>query len=127
MRELDPRLAVTDVATGDELIADSLTSPRYLTVLIGMFAAAALVLSVVGVYGVMAYFVQQRTRDIGIRLALGGEPAAMRRLVVRQGCSLVVRGRDRRIVSASRAPDRAAIFVTTLLVRRAARPIRGDA
>ena len=57
-----------------------------------MFALAALILSVVGVYGVMAYFVQQHTRDIGIRLALGGEPAAMRRMVVRQGLRLVLVG-----------------------------------
>ena len=92
MHELDPNLAVTDMATGNELIATSLTSPRYLTVVVGVFAAAALILSVVGVYGVMAYFVAQRTRDIGIRLALGGDPAAMRRLIVRQGLQLVLVG-----------------------------------
>ena len=92
MHELDPNLAVTDLATGNELIATSLTSPRYLTVVVGVFAAAALILSVVGVYGVMAYFVAQRTRDIGIRLALGGDPAAMRRLIVRQGLQLVLVG-----------------------------------
>ena len=57
-----------------------------------MFALAALVLSVVGIYGVMAYFVQQHTRDIGIRLALGGEPSDVRRMVVLQGLRLVVVG-----------------------------------
>ncbi len=92
MREIDPNLAVTDISTGDELVSSSLIAPRYLSVLIGMFALTALVLSVVGIYGVMAYFVQQHTRDIGIRLALGGEPSAMRRLVVRQGLGLVATG-----------------------------------
>lgn len=92
VRELDPGLALSEVATGDDLVASSLAQPRYLTVLIGMFAIAALVLSLVGVYGVMAYFVQQHTRDIGVRLALGGDPAAMRRLVLLQGLRIVAIG-----------------------------------
>ena len=90
--ELDPGLALSSIATGDELVSDSLAAPRYLSVLIGMFALAALVLSVVGIYGVMAYFVQQHTRDIGIRLALGGEPSDVRRMVVLQGLRLVAAG-----------------------------------
>jgi predicted permease len=92
VRELDPELALTNVASGDELMSTSLAAPRYLSVLVGIFAVAALVLSVVGIYGVMAYFVQQHTRDIGIRLALGGEPARVRRMVVFQGLRLVVVG-----------------------------------
>ncbi len=92
VRELDPGLALSNIATGDDLVSDSLAAPRYLSVLVGMFAMAALVLSVVGVYGVMAYFVQQHTRDIGIRLALGGEPSDVRRMVVLQGLRLVVVG-----------------------------------
>jgi ABC-type antimicrobial peptide transport system permease subunit len=73
-------------------VAGALATPRYLTVLIGVFGVTALVLSLVGIYGVMAYFVQQHTRDIGIRLALGGEPSAMRRMVVAQGLQLVAGG-----------------------------------
>jgi putative ABC transport system permease protein len=92
VRELDPGLALTDVATGQELVFDSLAQPRYLSVLVGMFALAALLLSVVGIYGVMTYFVEQHTRDIGIRLALGAEPSAMRRMVVGQGLRLVAFG-----------------------------------
>jgi putative ABC transport system permease protein len=92
IHEMDPTLAVSNIKTGDDLMAASLAQPRYLTVLVGMFALTALVLSVVGVYGVMAYFVQQHTRDIGIRLALGGEPADVRRMVILGGVKLVVAG-----------------------------------
>jgi putative ABC transport system permease protein len=92
VHELDAGLAVTNIATGGDLVARSLSAPRYLSVLVGMFAAAALLLSVVGIYGVMAHFVQQHTRDIGIRLALGGEPSDVRRMVVLQGLRLVVIG-----------------------------------
>lgn len=89
---LDPELALADVATGDDLVAASLTQPRYLTVLIGIFALTALVLSIVGVYGVMAYFVQQHARDIGIRLALGGEPSRVGRMIVTEGLQFVAIG-----------------------------------
>ena len=89
---LDPALAVSDVATGDELVASSLVVPRYLGSLVAMFAVAALLLSIVGVYGVMTHFVQQHTREIGIRLALGGEPSAMRRMIVGQGIRLALLG-----------------------------------
>src|SRR3954453_187290 len=90
--DLDPQLAVTDVATGDELVDEALSQPRYLSVLISMFAITALVLSIVGVYGVMAYFVQQHARDIGIRLALGGDPSRLRRMVVLNGIQFVAVG-----------------------------------
>jgi predicted permease len=92
VRELDPGLALTSVATGDDLVSESLAAPRYLSVLVGMFALSALLLSVVGIYGVMTHFVQQHTRDIGIRLALGGEPWNVRRMIVLQGLRLVVVG-----------------------------------
>jgi hypothetical protein len=92
IQELDPTLALESVSTGNELVATAMEAPQYLTVVIGMFAITAVLLSLVGIYGVMAYFVQQHTRDIGIRLALGGEPSAMRRLVVVQGLRLVAIG-----------------------------------
>ena len=92
VQELDPGLALSNVATGDELLSTSLMAPRYLSVLVGVFAAAALLLAIVGVYGVMAYFVDQHTHDIGIRLALGGEPSAVRRMIVLQGLRLVAAG-----------------------------------
>jgi putative ABC transport system permease protein len=92
LKEIDPALPLTNIATGEELVANSLVTPRYLSLLLGMFALTALVLSIVGVYGVMAHFVEQHTRDIGIRLALGGDPAAMRRFVIMQGLRLVIAG-----------------------------------
>jgi ABC-type antimicrobial peptide transport system permease subunit len=73
----------------EELLADSLEVPRLLSALVAAFAGAALLLSVVGVYGVMAYVVQQHTREIGIRLALGGPPRAVRRMVVGHGMRVV--------------------------------------
>ncbi|HSC26942.1 MAG TPA: ABC transporter permease [Vicinamibacterales bacterium] len=92
VRQLDQSLPLTDIATGEELVSNSLATSRHLSVLVGMFALTAVALSLVGIYGVMVYFVQQHTRDIGIRLALGGEPSAMRRIVVAQGLRLVVVG-----------------------------------
>jgi putative ABC transport system permease protein len=92
MRELDPNLALSDMATVEDLVTTSLATPRYLSVLVGTFGAAALLLSLVGIYGVMTYFVQQHRRDIGIRLALGGDPSQVGRLVIRQGLAVVAIG-----------------------------------
>jgi len=92
VKGLDPGLALADVATGDDLMAEALATPRYLGVLIALFSGTAFVLSLVGIYGVMAWFVQQHTRDIGIRLAIGGDPAQVRRMVVFQGVRLVGAG-----------------------------------
>ncbi len=86
--ELDPALSLSAVATGDELVSASLAAPRDLSVVVGLFGLAALALSVLGVYGVMAYYVEQRARDMGIRLALGGAPSAIRRMVMVQGLGL---------------------------------------
>jgi predicted permease len=92
VRDLDPGLAVADVASGPELIASSIAQPRSLAVVFGIFAATAVALSVVGIYGIMAYFVEQRRREIGIRIALGGHPAAVRRMILGQGVRLVAAG-----------------------------------
>jgi predicted lysophospholipase L1 biosynthesis ABC-type transport system permease subunit len=91
-RELDPSLALSAVATVDELVSDSLAKPRYLSVLAATFGATALALSLVGIYGVMTYFVQQHRRDIAIRLALGGDPFQIGRRVVSQGLTIVLIG-----------------------------------
>jgi predicted permease len=92
VRELDPALPLESVATLEERVAASLDVPRLLSRLVAAFAAVALLLSVVGVYGVMSYFVQQHAREIGIRIALGGRPETVRRMVVGQGLRVVAFG-----------------------------------
>ena len=92
VRELDPELPVSDIATVDELVARSLQTPQSLSVLVASLALVALTLSVIGIYGVMSYYVQQHARDIGIRLALGGSDRDVLRLVVGRGMRVVALG-----------------------------------
>jgi putative ABC transport system permease protein len=92
VREIDPSLPFSNVATIDELVARSLQRPRSLSLLVGGLAIVALLLSSVGIYGVMAYYVQQHTKDISIRLALGGSSADVLRLIVGQGMKVVSGG-----------------------------------
>jgi putative ABC transport system permease protein len=92
VRELDPSLPLAGFATLDDLVDQSLQRPRSVSLLVGSFAAVALVLSLVGIYGVMAYYVQQQTKDIGIRLALGGRPGHVLRMIVGEGMKVVAGG-----------------------------------
>jgi predicted permease len=92
LRELDPSLPLSNVAGTDELVVRSLQRPRSLTFLVGGFAIVALVLSAVGIHGVMSYYVQQHVKDVSIRLALGGSPGDILRLVVGQGMRIVASG-----------------------------------
>jgi putative ABC transport system permease protein len=92
VRNLDPTLPFSDTATMEELVARSVERPRSLSMLVAGFAIVALVLSTIGIYGVMAYYVQQHTKDISIRLALGGSPRDVLRLVVGQGMQVVAAG-----------------------------------
>jgi putative ABC transport system permease protein len=92
VRALDPTLPFSDTATMEEMVARSLEQPRSLSMLVAGFAIVALVLSTIGIYGVMAYYVQQHTKDISIRLALGGTPGDVLRLVLGQGMRVVTTG-----------------------------------
>jgi hypothetical protein len=92
VRELDPSVPLSGLATFDDLVDQSLLRPRSMSILVGGFAAVALMLSLVGIYGVMAHYVQQQTKDISIRLALGGRPAHVLGLIVREGMKVVTGG-----------------------------------
>ena len=92
VRELDPELPVYGVQTYDAVIAGSLGRPRFVTTLLGLFAFAGLVLGASGLYGVLAYTVARRAREIGIRRALGATPGSLVRLVVTQGMAPVAAG-----------------------------------
>jgi putative ABC transport system permease protein len=92
VREIDPELAV-DRARPLQLAVDDITArPRFLTSLLGGFAAIAALLALVGVYGVIAYAVRQREREIAVRLAIGADPARITRLFVRQGAVILLAG-----------------------------------
>jgi len=83
---------VGTIRTMDEVVSHSVAYQRFSTTLLGIFAAIALLLAAVGIYGVMAYSVQQRTQEIGIRMTLGASPQNVRAMVVRQGMLLAVIG-----------------------------------
>ena len=93
VRQLDPALPVTGVQTLEEIVGASAASQRFNAVVLGGFAAAALLLAGVGIAGVLAISVSRRTQEIGIRLALGAHPRTVTRMVVREGMLLAAAGR----------------------------------
>ena len=94
VRSIDAELPVFSVKTMDEYITNSVAGARFNTTLLSIFAAVALVLTIIGLYGVMSYSVAQRTNEIGIRMALGAEKHDVLKLIVKQGLTLVVIGLD---------------------------------
>lgn len=92
IRELDPDLAIAHVMTLDDVVAESVSQPRFYMTLLSAFAVVAIVLASIGIYGVIAYLVGQRSREIGIRIALGASPSRVMRMVVSEGVAMVAVG-----------------------------------
>jgi putative ABC transport system permease protein len=90
--ELDKDIPIADLNTMDELLAESIAVPRFRTTLFASFAALALVLAAVGIYGVISYSATQRTHEIGIRMALGARSRDVMMLVIRHGVVLALIG-----------------------------------
>lgn len=92
LRELDPRIPIAESRTLREVWRDSMTRESFILALLGVFGVVALILAAVGVYGVTAQGVRRRTRELGIRLALGAEPGALRRMIMIQSMTVVAVG-----------------------------------
>jgi putative ABC transport system permease protein len=92
VRAVDPNLPIFGERTMENVISDSMAQRRFAMQVVGLFGLLAMLLAGIGIYGVMAYSVSQRTREIGIRLALGASRGAILRWVLRQGMTLIVIG-----------------------------------
>jgi predicted permease len=92
VRDVDPDLAIANMTTLEQSVANTLQVRRVMLVLLGIFAASALMLACVGIYGVIAYSVAQRRQEVGIRIALGAEAGQVIAMVLRQSITLVLVG-----------------------------------
>jgi predicted permease len=92
VHKVDPNLPITHMTTMDGLISDSISPRRFSAVLVGIFATLALLLAAIGIYGVMSYTVNQRTQEIGLRMALGAQLTNVRGMILGQSLKLTLIG-----------------------------------
>ena len=92
MRQLDPTVPMRNLYPLEQLVTRSVAAQRFNLILLGVFAALGLLLTAVGIYGVMAYSVSQRTHEIGLRIALGAKPGDVLKLIMKQGMALALIG-----------------------------------
>ncbi len=121
VRNIDKDQPVYQIQTMDSLVADSIGTRRFAMTLLGLFAGLALLLAVIGIYGVMSYAVSQRTHEIGIRVALGAGQKDVLKLIVGQGLVFIVLGLIAGLVGAFIATILLPKFLSTLLYDVSAR------
>jgi ABC-type antimicrobial peptide transport system permease subunit len=100
LAEINPNIPLSNVRNLDEILSGSLAARRFNTLLLGIFAGVALVLAMVGIYGVLAYTVARRTSEIGVRMALGANSRSILGLIVLQGMRPILLGMAAGLISA---------------------------
>jgi putative ABC transport system permease protein len=92
LNEIDSSLPLSQVRLMEDVLSAAQSRPLFLTLLLGMFSSVALAIATVGIYGVISYSVERRSKEFGLRMALGAQPADVLGLVMKQGAGLAVLG-----------------------------------